>query len=215
MFKLCVLSGPPLATETQSETRVPQTTNIGTRRAHRSLYPLVDRAGERPAEHMRHGNVPITLANPKISPARTRSSSSATLPAVSLRTSSPPPRHPHPPNPLHRPHRHNGHSAPARCHHPHREHRNARGASRRLSHPRHYTAPSVEHRNGAFVAGSGVGSGPPTSLDTPKLCPTSTTDSGLERWIIAARARAVLFTRLTATVHGFLTRSTTPSARKS
>mgnify|MGYP006883370364 CR=1 FL=1 len=90
-------------------------------------------------------------------------------PPPTCRRSLPHPLHPHPPSAPHRPHRRNGHSPSCSLHHPHRGHRNARGASRRLSHPRHYTAPSVEHRNGTFLAGNGLGSGPPPSLERREL----------------------------------------------
>lgn len=118
------------------------------RQAHRSLYPLVGEAGERPAGQYAPRKYPYYTSHAHYQ-RRGRGAFPQRCPPPACRRP-PPPRHPYPTSPLHRRYRRNGHplllivsiliggtaALEAPC--------------RRL-HLRHHTASSVEHRNGVLL----------------------------------------------------------------
>lgn len=101
---------------------------------------------------MRHGSVPITLATLVINGVG-EELFFRDVARRQLADALSPPRHPGPTSPLHRRHRRNGHSPAARCLRPYRRHRRTRSPPRRQPHLCHHAAPSVEYRDGVFVAG--------------------------------------------------------------
>ena len=123
------------------------------RRDRRTPLPTPSRTGERPAEQY----APRQRTHYPSHAGHQRCGRGAILPRrcppPACRRTLPHPRHPGPTSPLHRRYRRNGHPPTARCLRPYRRHCRTRSAPCRRPHLRHHAAPSVEHRNGVFVAG--------------------------------------------------------------